>query len=130
MKARRIENQTCEGIGAQEPAGVDAKVPLTQVVEAKVWVILLARVQINIRRAPSLADDVPEGIVVVSVGHGSRGVRQQPHVAVAVISVEAGPRGLALANAVNAVGIDALNLTDRGFLKYLGVASTVRSSTR
>ena len=70
---------------------------------------MLAGIQVDVQRGPGLADDVAERVIIVPVGHRASGIRQQPDAAVAVIAVEAGPARLALADAVEAIGIDSLN---------------------
>jgi len=41
-----------------------AEVPCAQIVEAQVWVVLLARIEVHVRRGARLAEDVPESVVV------------------------------------------------------------------
>ncbi len=80
---------------------------------AREWGTRLAAVEVVVWRCAGFVDRVAEGVVLVGVGHGDRGIRQLPHAARAVVLVEAGrPRaldGLGLADALQAVGITPRN---------------------
>jgi len=125
MQACRIKRDAPERIGRGKPSYRRVVIARPQIVKGQVRITLLARIQIHIWRAAGLADNVPEGIVVVPIRHDPRGVGQQANAPVAVVSVEAGAGRLALADSVEAIGIDSLHCATDGFFENLGVVSQI-----
>ena len=71
-------------IRRQEAPGVGLIVPRPQVVRAQVGVVLLAAIQIRVRRRAGLMQDHAVGVIRITVGDVPRRVAQSPHAPQAV----------------------------------------------
>src|SRR5437867_821328 len=65
------------------------QIPCPQVVEAQVAIELLAAVFEGVGGGARSRDQAAESVVLICVGDGARRARQEAHVAVAVVAVEA-----------------------------------------
>src|SRR3989475_13165542 len=84
------------GVSGPEAARRPIQIPCPQVVEAQVAIKLLAAVKEIIGRGAGSGNQATEGVVLVSVGNRSCRVGEEPHVAVAVVAVEARRPGRAV----------------------------------
>ena len=65
--------------------------------------------QVGIWSSTNLTDDDSEGVVFVRIGDAASATREEAHIAVTVVAVEADARTLILADATQAIGVGPLH---------------------
>ena len=125
-----INDPPCVRVHGLEPARQRVVPASPQVVEVEIRVEPLATVAEVVGRRAGGRYRHAEGIVSVRVGDRPSGVRQEPHVAVAIVAVETRrPRAthkLVLADVLQAVGVRARHRATDQFIEHLCVPSRIQ----
>ena len=129
MQRHRNLRMTCFRILRKEPAAQWIEVPRTQIVEIQIAVILLAAIQVRIRRRTRGVDCVAPCIEIIGISDCARSIGQRTDASHAVVAVETGCPGttdeLALADALEAKRIAAAYRSAGEFLDHLRVAGRI-----
>ena len=138
MQHARIENISDLGstqcavlltwVHGLEPAREHVVVACSQRVETQIAVEALATVEIRVRRGARAGDRRAESVERVRVRDCAHRVRQEAHVAMAVVAVEGGPGApdeLVLADELPTVGVRSRDCAIDDFVQHLRVASGV-----
>src|SRR2546428_4472853 len=109
MKCKGVLDGSLKRIHSRETTSCRIKIARPQVVEAQIRVVLLSGVEVDIRCRSGLADEVAESVVVVAVSDGASRVHQEADASVSIVAVKANAGGLILADAAEAISVEALD---------------------